>query len=117
MHFSISRLAVAIPLLILASCADDDSLAGGGRQDAAAIVDPNCPTEGAVLHELLEGDCVTGAACPISVQFLCEPGVQYVTGLREYACSCSTGKWSCSLTSSGLSLNPCDGGAVDAASE
>ncbi|MFO0568938.1 MAG: hypothetical protein U0263_24990 [Polyangiaceae bacterium] len=43
--------------------------------------------------------------------------MQYVTGLREYACSCSTGKWSCSLTSSGLSLNPCDGGAVDAASE
>ncbi len=115
MRFLIHRLS--IPALLLSGCADNNSATPKGGDAASNPADPSCPADGTIVHQLLDGGCVTGAACSLSVQFLCEPGVQYVTGLRQYACSCPTGTWSCTLTSSSLSLNPCDAGAGDAAAE
>ncbi|GMV13655.1 MAG: hypothetical protein AMXMBFR56_18790 [Polyangiaceae bacterium] len=99
-------------LALLSGCAGDGAPAGQSSEDAAAPTDPAC-SESAVFSRLLDGSCVTGAVCDIRVQFQCEPGVKYVTGLREYACSCPSGAWECTFTGGSLSLNSCPDAGAD----
>jgi putative hemolysin len=66
-------VAIAIALTVVActhtSEAPPDRAASGDASVAsdarAVVVDPSCPTQGGQREDILQGECATGADCPL----------------------------------------------------